>query len=140
MSRRHDPRQLTLDGFLSAVSSQSAPQITTKTEVRVNDEVKQPTRSDMGRAAYWAGIPQPLKDVGGSAELPIEASPVCGPSLDWAAWAARPATIDNRIDDLVMQIKRDLAVIAEGLMADTDFYAGRIATNRSTVLALMKVS
>ena len=50
----------------------------------------------------------------------------------WAAWAARPLTPETRLEDIIMQIKRDVAVLAGDLSyysgeGDREFYEARIA-------------
>lgn len=53
----------------------------------------------------------------------------------WATWAARPVTPQTRLDDLILQIKRDAAVLAGDPaffagIGDKEFYEARIAAMR----------
>jgi len=63
------------------------------------------------------------------------------PDGAWGDWARRPRTLENRLADHTMQIRRDLEVLAGdpkyyGSTGDREFYESRIAAHRREALQI----
>jgi hypothetical protein len=61
------------------------------------------------------------------------------PEDPWILWARRPTGPRERLDDLVLQIRRDMAVLKEPrTYHPDDFFEQRIAAYQQEALSLMK--
>ncbi len=84
--------------------------------------------------------PDTLSEISGGEPTDLTATvPLDSPDPFWVAWLARPHTPQTRLDDLVLQIRRDLAVLRESrdYHPDDSFYEERIASCREEAARLM---